>query len=138
MPPERAWDHVAGLSVLDDVSVRDLQTRTSQWFAGKNWQASTPWGPWLLVVDSPPDLAAMRLTVEVNGELRQSATLDDLLFGIPELVADISGFAALDPGDVIATGTPGGVGMASGDYLRPGDVVSVAVDGIGSIRSRVE
>jgi acylpyruvate hydrolase len=128
-----AWDHVAGLTVLNDVTARDYQRRTPQWFAGKTFEASTPIGPWIVTPDELPADAELRVTV--NGEERQRASLSDLVFDVPSLVADLSPIVELQPGDVIATGTPGGVGEPGGRFLRDGDVVEVAIDGIGSIRN---
>ena len=132
---EDAWEHVAGFTVVNDVTARDYQRRTIQWFAGKTFQATTPVGPWLVTPDELPDLGARELALTVNGEERQRAQLDELVFDVPSLVEDLSRIIELEPGDVIATGTPGGVGQASETYLADGDVVEVAIDGIGSIRN---
>lgn len=133
--PTDAWDHVAGLTILNDVTVRDFQKRTLQWFAGKTFQHSTPWGPWIVTPDELGDLAGIALTLTVNGEERQRAMLGDLVFDVPALVADISRIVELQPGDVVATGTPGGVGVAQERFLASGDEVVVAIDGIGEIRN---
>jgi acylpyruvate hydrolase len=132
---EDAWQHVAGFSVLNDVTARDFQRRTVQWFAGKTFQASTPWGPWLVTPDELGDLSALTLRLTVNGEERQRASLGDLVFDVPALVADLSRIVGLEPGDVIATGTPGGVGEPQERFLRPGDEVLVEIEGIGAIRN---
>jgi acylpyruvate hydrolase len=132
---EDAWDHVAGLTVLNDVTARDFQRRTIQWFAGKTFQASTPIGPWLVTTDELGDLGGRELRLTVNGQQRQRARLDDLVFDVPTLVADLSRIIELQPGDVIATGTPGGVGEPQELFLRDGDVVEVSIDGIGAIRN---
>jgi acylpyruvate hydrolase len=132
---EDAWDHVAGLTVLNDVTARDFQRRTIQWFAGKTFQASTPIGPWLVTPDELGDLGGCELRLTVNGQQRQRARLDDLVFDVPTLVADLSRIVELQPGDVIATGTPGGVGEPQQLFLRDGDVVEVSIDGIGAIRN---
>ncbi|GAA3567827.1 hypothetical protein GCM10022222_59690 [Amycolatopsis ultiminotia] len=131
-----AWDFVGGVSLMNDVSARDYQRRTSQWFAGKTWEASTPWGP---VVATRDELTEATLEVTVNGERRQSGSFDDLLFDVPQLVADISQIVALRPGDLIATGTPDGVGMAAKPerYLGDGDVVVVRSAAIGELRNVV-
>jgi acylpyruvate hydrolase len=130
-----AMAHVGGFTVLNDVTARDFQRRTLQWFAGKTFQASTPMGPWIVTPDELGDLTELELSLTVNGEERQRSALGDLVFDVPALVADLSTIVELRPGDVIATGTPGGVGQASERYLRDGDVVEVTIDGIGAIRN---
>jgi acylpyruvate hydrolase len=130
-----AWEHVAGLTVLNDVTARDYQWRSPQWFAGKTFQQSTPMGPWLVTPDELGDVAGHQLTLSVNGDERQRADLADLVFDVPALVADLSKIVDLEPGDVIATGTPGGVGAPTKTFLQDGDVVEVAIDGIGWIRN---
>ncbi len=130
-----AWEHVAGLTIMNDVTARDFQQRTIQWFAGKTFQASTPVGPWLVSADELPDLDERELVLRVNGEERQRAELGDLIFDVPTLIADLSRIIELEPGDLIATGTPGGVGHAQERYLNDGDVAEVSIDGIGAIRN---
>jgi acylpyruvate hydrolase len=132
---EEAWSHVAGLTILNDVTARDYQRRTIQWFAGKTFQRSTPVGPWIVTPDELGDLSERELRLTVNGEERQRATLGDLVFDVPALVADLSRIVELEPGDMIATGTPGGVGEPQGTFLHPGDEVEVSIDGIGAIRN---
>jgi acylpyruvate hydrolase len=136
--PGAAWEAVAGLTLMNDVSMRDYQWRTTQWFAGKTFESSTPMGPVLVTPDELDRLGERELRVRVNGELRQHAPLGDLVFDVPTLVADVSRIVTLEPGDVIATGTPGGVGAAMEPkaFLRPGDVVEVEVDGIGALGNR--
>lgn len=135
--PADAWDAIAGVTLMNDVSMRDFQYRTLQWFAGKSWEGSTPVGPVLVTLDELGSLESHEIVVEVNGEERQRGRLDDLVFDVPALVADLSQIVALRPGDLIATGTPGGVGdaMEPQRYLAPGDVVEVSVDGIGTLRN---
>ncbi len=137
IPAGDALAFVAGVTLMNDVSMRDFQTRSLQWFAGKSWRASTPVGPDLVTLDELDDLEERVLTTTVNGEERQRATIGDLVFGIPELVADLSRIIELEPGDLIATGTPGGVGHALDPpvYLRSRDVVEVSVDGVGTLRT---
>lgn len=130
---DAAWAHVAGLTVLNDVTARDLQRRTPQWFAGKTLQSSTPMGPWVVTPEELGDISRLELALTVNGQERQRAALGDLVFDVPTLIADLSRIVELEPGDVIATGTPGGVGAPTGSFLRDGDVVEVSIDGIGSI-----
>ena len=135
-----AMSHVAGLTVLNDVTMRDYQWRSPQWFAGKTWERSTPVGPAVVTLDELGDVGARELVVTVNGEERQRARLADLVFGVAELVEDISRIVTLEPGDLIATGTPGGVGdaMDPKGYLGDGDVVEVRIDGLGSLRNRIK
>ncbi len=132
-----AWAAVAGLTLMNDVSMRDYQYRTLQWFAGKSWERSTPVGPVVVTTDELAALETYELRVEVNGELRQRASLGDLIFDVPALVADLSRIVELRPGDLIATGTPGGVGdgMEPPSYLADGDVVVVTVEGIGRLEN---
>jgi acylpyruvate hydrolase len=137
IPRESALDHVAGLTLVNDVSMRDFQNRSLQWFAGKSWQACTPVGPEVVTLDELDGLGGLELTTTVNGEVRQRARVDDLVFDIPTLVADLSQIVELEPGDLIVTGTPGGVGHALEPprYLAPGDVVEVTVDSLGTLRT---
>jgi acylpyruvate hydrolase len=134
-----ALAHVAGYTVANDVSMRDYQRKTHQWLQGKCWEASTPLGPWLVTPDEAPDPSAMRLRTMLNGETLQDATTDTLIFDLPELIATLSETVTLEPGDVILTGTPGGVGMARDPkrFLAPGDTITVEVDGVGRIESAV-
>jgi acylpyruvate hydrolase len=132
-----AGEHIGGYTVMNDVSMRDFQYRSLQWFAGKNFDSSTPVGPWIVTADEIPEVAYAELHVAVNGETRQRATLDDLLFWPHRLISDISHITELQPGDLIATGTPGGVGwgMEPKCFLEDGDVVEVTISGIGTIRN---
>jgi acylpyruvate hydrolase len=133
-----ALNHVAGYTVMNDVTMRDYQRRTIQWFAGKTWEAATPVGPVVVTPDELTELASARLTLTVNGDLRQDALVGDLVFDVPALIEDISTVITLSPGDLIATGTPGGVGHAMDPqkFLRDGDVVETAIAGIGTLRNR--
>jgi len=137
--PADALSYVAGYSCLDDGSVRDYQRHTSQFTPGKNFDASGSFGPWLVTADEVPDPSALELTTRVNGEVRQHATTDQLIFDIPTVIAYCSTFTTLEPGDVIATGTPGGVGSAMDPprWLRPGDVLEVEISGVGTLRTPV-
>jgi acylpyruvate hydrolase len=134
-----ALDHVAGYTVANDISMRDYQRKTHQWLQGKCWESSTPLGPWLVTPDELPDPAALRLRTILNGETLQEATTAELIFDVPELISTISETVTLETGDVILTGTPGGVGMARDPkvFLKPGDTIAVEVDGVGRIESRV-
>jgi acylpyruvate hydrolase len=128
---------IAGYTVLNDVSMRDWQNRTLQWLQGKSFENSTPVGPVLATVDEVP--ASARITTEVDGELMQDGRIDDLVFGPAAIVSYISQIFPLDPGDLVATGTPGGVGHARTPprYLAPGQTVVTTIDGIGSLRNPV-
>ena len=129
---------IAGYAVLNDVTMRDFQYRTPQWLQGKTFEATTPFGPWVTV---PADGEGLRgeLSTAVDGDQVQRTAVDDMVFGPAALVAYISQIVTLQPGDVIATGTPGGVGHARtpARYLRPGQVLTTAVTGLGELRNDV-
>jgi acylpyruvate hydrolase len=131
---------IAGWAVADDVSARDLQMREPQWTRAKGFDTSCPWGPWITTVDELPDAVGLRIGSWVNGEQRQDSTTDDLIFGPAALVDFIGATCTLEPGDLILTGTPEGVGMAMNPprYLSPGDVVRIEIERLGSIEHRVE
>jgi len=128
-----ALNYVAGYSCFMDGSVRDWQKHGSQFTPGKNFHKSGSFGPWLVTADEIPDPAVLNLQTRLNGEVMQQAPISDLKFDIPALIEYISTFAELQPGDVISTGTPGGVGFARKPpvWLKPGDMIEVEVDGIG-------
>jgi acylpyruvate hydrolase len=132
-----AGEHIAGYTVANDVSMRTWQFRTKEWLQGKMWEASTPVGPALVTTDEWKPGPTVSTTV--NGEQMQGATTGDLLFGPEALVAYISTMITLNPGDLILTGTPGGVGRARTPerYLVDGDVVETAIDGLGTLTNRV-
>lgn len=134
---EAASEHIAGYSVLNDVSVRDYQNRTLQWLQGKTFESSTPLGPVLVTPDELDLDAGLELACEVDGEQVQKALTSDLVFGPAQLVSYISDILTLVPGDVIATGTPGGVGHARTPprYLRDGSVVLTRIEGVGECRN---
>jgi 2-keto-4-pentenoate hydratase/2-oxohepta-3-ene-1,7-dioic acid hydratase in catechol pathway len=135
----RALDHVFGYSVLNDVTARDVQMRHQQWDLGKSFDTFCPMGPWIVGVDEL-DGSATRVRGWVNGELRQDASTKDLIFDIPTLIETCSRGITLYPGDIIATGTPAGVGMGFSPpkYLAAGDVVRIEIDGIGVIENRFD
>ena len=139
VPVERALDAVAGYAVANDVSMRDYQYKTNQWLQGKAWDASTPVGPELVTTDEVRDPGVLRLRTVVNGETVQDAATKLLIFDVPTLVSLISEFATLEPGDLILTGTPGGVGFRREPQLLlgDGDVVSVEISGVGRIENRM-
>jgi len=131
-----AVDAIAGYSVLNDVSVRDYQNRTMQWLQGKTFEHSTPVGPWLVTQDESPG-PDREITCEVDGELMQKADTSDLVFGPDALVSYISEILTLEPGDIIATGTPGGVGVARTPprFLADGETVVTRIAGVGELRN---
>ena len=127
-----ALSHVAGYAVMNDVSARDWQLEgTGQWIMGKSYPGFAPLGPWLVTADEVPDPQALRLWLEVNGKRMQDGSTADMVFGVATLVAYVSRFMALEPGDVICTGTPAGVGLGKGVFLKPGDVMELSVEGLG-------
>lgn len=134
-----ARGEIAGWAVADDASARDLQEREPQWTRAKGFDGSCPWGPWITTVDERPDSGSLPIRSWVNGELRQDSTTDDLIFKPDQLVAFLSEAITLEPGDLVLTGTPEGVGMAMDPprYLEPGDVVRIEVEGLGAIEHPV-
>jgi 2-keto-4-pentenoate hydratase/2-oxohepta-3-ene-1,7-dioic acid hydratase in catechol pathway len=132
-----AYDHIFGYTIVNDVTARDRQKNHKQWFLGKTLDTFCPMGPWITTAD---ELDPENLDVRswINGELRQSANTRDLIFGIPELVATISAGLLLVPGDIIATGTPAGVGIGftPPKFLKAGDIASIEITGIGRIENR--
>jgi 2-keto-4-pentenoate hydratase/2-oxohepta-3-ene-1,7-dioic acid hydratase in catechol pathway len=130
-----AGSRIAGWAVADDASARDLQRREPQWTRAKAFDTSCPWGPWITTIDELPDARGLRIGSWVNGEQRQNSTTDDLIFGPQELVDFISETCTLEPGDIILTGTPEGVGeaMDPSRFLQPGDVVRIEIERLGAI-----
>jgi 2,4-diketo-3-deoxy-L-fuconate hydrolase len=138
---EAALDHVAGYTVFNDVSARDLQFRDGQWFRGKSFDTFAPMGPCLVLRDQLPNPQNLRLRLRLNGRTRQDGTTANMIFSVAQLIADISQVMLLEPGDVIATGTPAGVGYVAKPktvFLQPGDVVEAEVEGIGVLRNPVK
>ncbi|UPY36133.1 fumarylacetoacetate hydrolase family protein [Sediminicoccus sp. KRV36] len=134
-----ALKHVFGYTIINDVTARHLQKRHSQWILGKGLDSFCPMGPAILTADEVPDPTALTLTTWVNGEQRQHAPVSDLIFDVPTLIEAISAAITLEPGDVIATGTPAGVGIGFTPprFLASGDVVRIEVPGIGTLENRV-
>lgn len=136
---EKAFEHIAGYACFNDVSVRDWQRHTHQFTPGKNFPGTAPFGPVLVTRDEVPDVTALTLETRVNSQVMQHASLVDLIFDIPTIVAYVSRFTPLSPGDVIATGTPGGVGDRREPplYMKEGDLVEVEITGLGVLRNRI-
>ena len=135
-----ALDHVVGYSLFNDVSVRDYQMRTPQWTIGKNFDRTGPFGPWLMTADElPAGCRGLRLQTRLNGVIVQDASTDDMIFDVATLVAVLSDAVTLDPGDIIVTGTPAGVGAARTPplWMKDGDVVEVELEGFGTLRNAV-
>ncbi|MCT7657024.1 fumarylacetoacetate hydrolase family protein [Mycobacterium deserti] len=130
-----AWSHVYGYTIVNDVTIRDLQKRHVQFFIGKSAATYCPVGPVIVTADEVDDVTALRVQTRINGDLRQDAPVKDLIFDIPRLIAAISAAVFLEPGDLIATGTPAGVGIgfAPPKFLAPGDLMQVTIDGIGTL-----
>jgi 2-keto-4-pentenoate hydratase/2-oxohepta-3-ene-1,7-dioic acid hydratase in catechol pathway len=139
IPRAQAMEHVAGFSIYNDGSVREYQRHTSQFTPGKNFQGTGGFGPWMMTADQVGDPTRMSLTTRLNGEVMQQATADLLVFGFDVLIEYCSTFTELAPGDVIVTGTPGGVGVARKPpvFLDQGDVVEVEVTPIGTLHNPV-
>ena len=139
---EDAFEHVAGYTVLNDVSARDLNRRTDypfkhDWFRGKSFDTFGPFGPWIVPRACIGEPQNLRMRLAVNGEMMQDGSTSEMIFSIAEQIHYLSSILTLQPGDVIATGTPTGVGMGRGIYLKPGDVMVASIDGIGAIENRM-
>lgn len=134
---EQAGAYIAGYTVFNDISMRGFQNRSPQWLQGKTWEHSSPLGP---VLVTPDELASnARIQTRIDGQVVQDSPIDDLLFDIPQIISYLSTFATLQPGDVISTGTPSGVGVAQKPerFLVPGEVLETTVEGIGSLKNMV-
>ncbi len=139
IPVGSALEHVAGYTVANDVSMRDFQRRTHQWLQGKAWDRSTALGPYLVTPDEVGDVAALAIRLELNGEEMQSSSTSLLIFDVPTIVSTLSEFCTIEPGDVILTGTPGGVGSKREPpvFLQPGDRVRVEIERVGVLENEV-
>jgi 2-keto-4-pentenoate hydratase/2-oxohepta-3-ene-1,7-dioic acid hydratase in catechol pathway len=135
IPRDKAMEYIFGVTVMNDITGRDLQRRHEQWFKGKSLDNSAPLGPCVVTLDSIPDISALELKTLVNGEERQHGRISQLIFDIPEIIMQLSAGLTLEPGDIIATGTPSGVGyaMEPPNLLKAGDVVECSVSGIGTL-----
>jgi 2-keto-4-pentenoate hydratase/2-oxohepta-3-ene-1,7-dioic acid hydratase in catechol pathway len=136
---EQAFEHVWGYTIIDDFTARDLQRTHKQWLLGKSLDTHCPMGPYAVSADEITDVTALMVESRVNGEPRQSAPVKDLIFDIPELIATLSAGITLLPGDLIATGTPAGVGIGFDPprFMVSGDVVEVSITGLGTQRNRI-
>jgi 2-keto-4-pentenoate hydratase/2-oxohepta-3-ene-1,7-dioic acid hydratase in catechol pathway len=139
IPAGKAMDHVFGYTIVNDVSARDIQNATSQWLLGKTCDTFAPMGPWIVTADEIADPHALDIWLEIGGQRLQNSNTRELIFKIPRLIEYISSVVTLEPGDVIATGTPGGIGFKRNPQrlLKPGDEVTIHVDGIGELRNPV-
>jgi 2-keto-4-pentenoate hydratase/2-oxohepta-3-ene-1,7-dioic acid hydratase in catechol pathway len=139
--PEHALDHVVGYSLFNDATVRDFQLRTPQWTMGKNFDGTGSFGPWLVTPDAvPPGARDLRIQGRLNGRLMQDASTDQLIFSVASLIEMISVAISLERGDVIITGTPGGVGVARIPpvFMKPGDIFEVEIEKIGVLTNPVQ
>ena len=139
IPRARAFEHVFGYTVINDLSARDLQFRHKQWFLGKSLDGFCPMGPALVTTDEIPDPQRLKLFCRVNGVTKQDSSTAQMIFDVATIVETLSRGMTLEPGDVIATGTPAGVGFARQppEFLKPGDVVECEIENIGVLRNRI-
>lgn len=139
IPADRWRDHVFGYMCFNDVSARDFQLATSQWLMGKTFDGFAPTGPWVTTADEIQDPHALSIELFLNGERMQASNTGEMIFKIPELIAFISSVLTLEPGDIVATGTPAGVGFSKKPprWLRPGDEMAVRIEGLGELRNPV-
>lgn len=140
IPKKLAYDHVFGYTIANDLTARDLQKKHQQFFLGKSLKGSCPMGPYLVTKDELPNPQNLSIVTKVNDEVRQNGRTDDMIFSVEELIAQISALVTLEPGDVILTGTPSGVGKGFNPpkFLVAGDTVKVSVEGIGTLMNRFE
>jgi 2-keto-4-pentenoate hydratase/2-oxohepta-3-ene-1,7-dioic acid hydratase in catechol pathway len=140
IPESKALDHVFGYTLFNDVSVRDFQRKTTQWTPGKNFDSTGPLGPWVVTSDElPPGASGLRIQTRVNGEVMQDSNTSDMIFSTANIIATLSEFMTLEPGDVIATGTPSGVAHARKPpaWMKAGDTVEVELEGIGVLSNPI-
>lgn len=135
-----AYDYIAGYMVLNDVSARKWQFGDKQWTRGKSCDTFCPAGPWLTTRDEVPDPQHLRVIARLNGRIVQDSDTSNMIFGVPQLIEHITEAVTLEPGDIIATGTPAGVGVfrKPPEFLKPGDVIEIKIDGLGAIRNTMQ
>jgi len=135
IPPEQAYDHIFGYTILNDITARDLQARHGQWFKGKSLDGTCPIGPVVALKSAVPDPDSLKLELSVNGELRQSSNTSDMVFNVAAIISQVSAGMTLEAGDIIATGTPSGVGLGFNPprSLNVGDVISARIEKIGEL-----
>jgi 2-keto-4-pentenoate hydratase/2-oxohepta-3-ene-1,7-dioic acid hydratase in catechol pathway len=139
IPAARAMEHVFGYTIVNDVSARDYQFGTTQWLMSKSFDTFAPTGPWIVTRDEIADPHALDLSLAINGEILQHSNTREMVFRIPALIEYISSVVTLEPGDIVSTGTPAGVGFARKPprYLKSGDEVVIRIEGIGELRNPV-
>jgi 2-keto-4-pentenoate hydratase/2-oxohepta-3-ene-1,7-dioic acid hydratase in catechol pathway len=139
IPAARAYEHVLGYTIVNDISARDFKSATSQWLMGKTFDTFGPMGPWIVTKDEIPDPHTLDISTEIGGETLQSSNTREMVFYIPALIEFISTVVTLEPGDVVATGTPAGVGFARRPrrWLKPGEETIVRIQGIGELRNPI-
>ncbi|MBV1686268.1 fumarylacetoacetate hydrolase family protein [Novosphingobium sp. G106] len=140
IPRERALDHVAGYSLFNDGSIRDVQFQTSQWTVGKNYDGTGAFGPYFVTADAlPKGCEGLRLVTRLNGQVLQDASTSDMIFDVATLISQLSNAFTLEPGDLIVTGTPSGVGGARNPplYMKEGDVCEIEMEGLGILRNSI-
>jgi 2-keto-4-pentenoate hydratase/2-oxohepta-3-ene-1,7-dioic acid hydratase in catechol pathway len=139
IPAERAYEHIAGYTIVNDVSVRDYQMRTSQWMLGKVFDTHAPCGPVIVTTDEIPDPQTLSIRTSIDGQVLQDSNTSQLVFTVPRLVAELSSIMTLEPGDIVATGTPAGVGTSRTPkrWMRPGERVKVEIEKIGALENPI-
>ena len=139
MSADRALDYVAGYTIMNDVTARDLQKSERQWTRAKGLDTFAPCGPWLVTRDEIPDPHSLEIELRVNGELRQKSNTNDLIFDVPRIIEFVSQDLTLKPGDIISTGTPSGVGVYRQPpvFLRGGEQIEITIERIGELRNSV-
>lgn len=140
IPKERAEEYIFGYTILNDVTARDLQRHHTQWFKGKSLDTFAPLGPYITHKSAIPFPVALKIKTSVNGEVRQKGNTSQLIYDIPHIISDLSRGLTLMPGDIIATGTPAGVGMGFNPprFLKPGDIVTCTIEKIGTLVNKVK